>query len=329
MKENEIRPGNLMQEYKNLHFNDIEKLLLQKGKFVFVGCPACDQKNTKFLFKKKGFSFVKCNNCETVFVNPRPTFEMLMNFYEESDCFKYWNDKIFPASENARRNSIFKPRAENIVELCTKYKTGKKILMDVGAGFGTFCEEIEKLNIFDGVVAVEPSDRLAETCEKKNLTVIKKPIEEVSFKNVDVITNFELIEHLFDPKIFIAACGKLLNKNGLLILTTPNIKGFDLMVLGDKSNNIVAPNHLNYFNIESLSYLLTKLGFEVLEILTPGKLDAEIVRKKIINKELDISNNPFLKNILIDRWENIGKEFQDFLANNNLSSHLWIVARKM
>ena len=38
MKENDIRPNNLMQEYKKLQIKDIEGLLLQKDKFVFVGC---------------------------------------------------------------------------------------------------------------------------------------------------------------------------------------------------------------------------------------------------------------------------------------------------
>ena len=74
------------------------------------------------------------------------------------------------------------------------------------------------------------------------------------------------------------------------------------------------PNHINYFNIKSLSLLLNNSGFEVLEVLTPGKLDAELVRKKILNDEYDISNNPFLKNILIDEWASLGDEFQKFSA---------------
>lgn len=80
---------------------------------------------------------------------------------------------------------------------------------------------------------------------------------------------------------------------------------------------------------KSLSHLLNNSGFEVLEVLTPGKLDAELVRKKILNDEYDVSNNPFFKNILIDEWASLGNEFQKFLAENKLSSHLWVVAKKV
>lgn len=115
----------------------------------------------------------------------------------------------------------------------------------------------------------------------------------------------------------------------MFILTTPNIRGFDLLTLGKLSNNIGGPNHLNYFHPDSLSYLLERCGFKVIEILTPGELDAELVRKKILAGELDVSNCPFLKYILVDQWGTTGEIFQHFLAQNNLSSHLWIVARKV
>lgn len=144
-----------------------------------------------------------------------------------------------------------------------------------------------------------------------------------------MITNFELIEHLFCPKDFVKSCYDALSSEGLLILTTPNIKGFDLVTLGKISTNIAGPNHINYFHPASLTLLLENSGFKVVEVLTPGKLDAELVRKKIISKELDITNNPFLQLILIDRWDEIGKNFQNFLSSNNLSSHMWIVAKKV
>ena len=103
-----------------------------------------------------------------------------------------------------------------------------------------------------------------------------------------------MIEHLFWPKDFLIVCNKILIRGGLLILTTPNIKGFDLMVLNKLSDNVGGPNHLNYFHAKSLKRLLKNSGFEMIELLTPGKLDAELVRKKILSGDLDVSNNPFI-----------------------------------
>ena len=137
--------------------------------------------------------------------------------------------------------------------------------------------------------------------------------------------NFELIEHLFWPKDFINACSKILSNDGLFILTTPNVKGFDLLTLGKLHINFAGPNHLNYFHPKSLVMLLQNCNFEVLEILTPGKLDAEMVRNKIISNEINTKNQPFLNYVLLDEWDNLGKKFQKFLVDNLLSSHLWMV----
>jgi len=333
LREEDIRPEFLCRENAKLHANDVQRLLKRKNEFIKVACPACESHNYQIIFEKNGFVFVRCGKCETVFVNPRPTFDMLTEFYATSESIKYWNDKIFPASENIRRREIFKPRAKRVFEICKRYGALTDILLDVGAGFGTFCEEIKKLDVFKRIIAVEPSHSLARTCRHKGLEVIEKPFEEVNLnkigiKEVGVITNFELIEHLWWPKDFLLSCAEMLPRGGVLILTTLNIKGFDLLVLGKLSDNMGGPNHLNYFCPSSLSCLLNRCGFEVIERQTPGRLDAELVRKKIMNGEFDVSRQPFLQHILVDEWENIGAIFQDFLADNMLSSHLWVVARK-
>jgi 2-polyprenyl-3-methyl-5-hydroxy-6-metoxy-1,4-benzoquinol methylase/ribosomal protein S27E len=328
MKEKDIRPDSLMRENDKLFAEDVQKIHKRRSEFAEIPCPACESSNWKVLFEKEDFQFVCCAECEAVFINPRPTSEMLTEFYTTSKSIKHWNDRIFPASEESRRSIIFAPRAQRIAQLCSKYNARTKVLCDVGAGFGTFCEEIEKLAVFDRVFAVEPSHDMAETCRRKGLDVIEKPIEEVDLDEVSVITSFELIEHLYWPKDFLQACAGALHKGGLFVLTTPNIKGFDLLVLGKLSDNIGGPNHLNYFHPKSLCHLLQSCGFEVVEVMTPGELDAELVRKKILSGQLDISNCPFLKHLLIDNWETKSEAFQRFLQHNQLSSHLWMVARQ-
>jgi 2-polyprenyl-3-methyl-5-hydroxy-6-metoxy-1,4-benzoquinol methylase/ribosomal protein S27E len=327
MKEDDIRPAELMLENQKLRKEDALELINKKSDFVTVSCPACDSDNYQDVFEKEGFNFVICKDCESYFINPRPTPNMLNSFYENSRCLKHWNT-LYSKTESARKNEIFIPRTNSVLEICKKFHVNNDTILDVGAGFGTFCEEIQSRQFFKKVIAVEPSNDLANACRQKGIDVIEKPIEDIDLDPVDVITNFELIEHLYYPKQFVQSCAKSLTKNGLFILTTPNIKGFDLATLGMLSTNIAGPNHLNYFNPDSLSKLLENCGFKVVEILTPGKLDAELVRKKFLEGELDPQKLPFLKQILIDKWEKLGSNFQQFLIDNGLSSHLWIVAQK-
>ena len=69
-------------------------------------------------------------------------------------------------------------------------------------------------------------------------------------------------------------------------------------------------------------------GFNVLDVKTPGQLDADIVRKHALKGAIDLKNQYFLKKVLIDNWDDIGKNFQNFLMENKLSSHMLIIAQK-
>jgi len=102
-----------------------------------------------------------------------------------------------------------------------------------------------------------------------------------------------------------------------------------MSVLGSLSDSFSGPNHLQYFHSKSICHLLESVGFKILEVSTPGELDAEIVRNKIRKGVLDSLSCPGLNYFLIDNWENIGASFQRFISKNNLSSHLWVVAKKI
>jgi len=329
MKENDIRPDFLMIDESKTFGEDIVNLIRYQDEFVIVNCPACDSDNFTFVFKKHNIQYVQCNVCKTMFVNPRPTQKILNLFYSTSKGIDYWNKFIFPATENTRKKNIFMPRVKHILQICKKYNISTGTLMDVGAGFGTFCEILENIKIFRRVIAVEPSPTLANTCKIKGLDVIETPIEDVTLELecVDVIVSFEVIEHLFRPFVFLERCKFFLKKGGILVVTCPNVEGFDILTLKDRSDNTSFP-HLNFFNPQSIALLVERCGFEVLEVITPGELDAELVRKKVLSGAYDISSQSFLKQILIDDWDRLGIPFQKFLADNNLSSHMWLVAQK-
>jgi SAM-dependent methyltransferase len=329
LRETEIRPDHLMEEQARRFAADIERILSRRSEFVSVPCPACQLRDARPAFQKYELSYVVCKECETMYINPRPSPAVLEMYYTTSENYAYWNEHIFPASEASRREKIFRPRAERVAEICARHKVGRRALLEVGAGFGTFCEELRALNLFDRLLAVEPTPSLAATCRQRGIEVIEKPIEHVQLEGtpVDVVASFEVMEHLFSPIDFVRQCARLLEPGGLFIATCPSVKGFDIATLQSLSS-AVDPEHLNYFHPASLSHLVESCGFNVTEVHTPGKLDAELVRKKVLAGEFDLSGQPFLKQVLIDDWERLGAPFQDFLATNRLSSHLWLVARK-
>lgn len=328
LREAEIRPDELMAEQRRRYEADVARLLSARDRFVEVGCPACAGTDSRPKWSKYGLSFVECRNCETVYMTPRPEPELLEDYYTNSENYEYWSRVVFPASESARRERIFRPRAERIVEIARRHGVEAGTLVDVGAGFGSFCQETDQLGHFDRVIAIEPEPHLAAACRERGLEVIEAPVERAELEGgADVVTNFEVIEHLFSPAEFIAKCRGILPAGGLFVLTCPNGKGFDVVELGAASS-AVDTEHLNYFHPDSLRLLLESEGFEVLEVRTPGRLDAELVRKAALAGEVDLSSQPFLQRVLLDEWEQLGGGFQDYLVEAGLSSNQWVVARR-
>ena len=333
LTEADIRPDALMAGQEACFAQDIAALMARRDEFVRVTCPACGMDPATPRFTKFDMTFVACDDCGTIYANPRPGPTLLEHYYATSQNYAYFNAHIFPASEAARRDKIFRPRVARLRELLQRYQVPRRCLLEVGAGFGTFGQEVLADRLFRRVIAVEPTPDLAATCRQRGLEVIEAPIEEASagfsrsFPAPDVIVAFEVIEHLFCPRDFVQACAGLLSRGGLLVLTCPSGCGFDVEVLGPLSDTVDV-EHLNLFNPASLARLLGDGGFEMLETTTPGQLDAELVRKKALAGAFDLSSNPFLQRVLLDEWDTLGPPFQAFLAEHGLSSHLWVAARR-
>lgn len=329
LREDSIRPEHLKEGQKAAYENDINRMRRKKGEFVHVPCPACGDDNARSRFEKFTFAFVECAKCQTVFMNPRPTPAILADYYGNSENYRYWAKFIFPASEKARKEGLYRPRLERLKNICRSRGVRMGRLVEVGAGFGGFAEIVQESGAFDDVVVVEQTPELAESCRRRGLRVIEKRIEDAADEigEADVVTAFEVIEHLYEPGAFFRSASNFLTRNGLLLVTCPNMLGFDIMLLGVLSDAIDF-EHLNLFNPRSLSVLLEKSGFADIVTETPGRLDAELVRKAMLRGDYD-PGNPFLTRVLIQDWDMIGERFQDFLAANNLSSHLWASAHRI
>ena len=328
LRETALRPKELMDEQVRRYAADVAWLLERRDRFVPVPCPVCGASEHELAWRKYDLDYLDCSGCHTVYMSPRPAPDLLTEFYASSTNYEYWNEVIFPASEDARREKLFKPRAERVAEIVERHGTRTGTIVDVGAGFGTFCEEITRLGVFDRVIALEPEPHLAETCRAKGLEVINSPVEDAELGEVDVVTSFEVIEHLFSPRDFVARCADVLSADGLFVVTCPNVRGFDIQVMREVAN-AVDTEHLNYMHPGSLGLLLEESGFEVLERSTPGRLDAELVRNKVLSGEFSLDGQPFLQQVLIDEWETAGDRFQDFLAEAGLSSNMWLVGRRL
>ena len=328
--QDEVRPADLRQGQLQAYHRDIERLKLVTNQFVHVPCPACGADEPRYAFSKYTFEFQRCGECRMLYMSPRPTPDIMSDYYSNSENYKYWAEYIFPASESARREKLHRPMLEWVIDQCLANGVNGGTLLEIGPGFGTFSELALNAGFFERVIAIERTPEMAKACRARGVTIVEKPVEDVTrdeIGGVDVVVSFEVIEHLFDPQDFLVGAGKLLNPGGLFILSCPNGEGFDVEILGANSS-AVDSEHVNLFTPASLSLLLERNGFIPLNVMTPGRLDAELVRDAVQEGVCDLTDQPFLQRVLIDEWERLGGPFQSFLAANKLSSHMRLIARK-
>lgn len=326
MKEEEIRKRSAFNRYLEVVAEDLQTMLVDRSAFVQVGCPACGGSDCRRQFDKVGFTYVLCPHCGTLFVNPRPSAQVLIDFYTASPSASFWVHDFFEPVAEARRERIFRPRAEYVGG--TFPAMAKGTIGDTGAGFGLFLEELAKLWPSARLVAIEPSPEMADICSEKGLEVIPCAVEDVQGwdSRFDLLTSFELLEHLQSAGEFVNRIWHLLRPGGYLYLTTLNGEGFDIQVLWEQSKSVAPPHHLNFFNPRSLPMLLESNGFAIHSLDTPGQLDWDIVEG--MYREEGVNPGRFWE-LIAERAESTIKEsLQAWISQNGFSSHMRVVARK-
>jgi SAM-dependent methyltransferase len=326
----EIRSDEFKSLQVNAYNNDLARLHRRLEEFVVVPCPACDSDQAEFRFEKYRCQFVECRQCSSLFMSPRPTPAVMNDYYSNSENYEIWNQYIFPKSESSRREKICKPNLQRIIDECRERKLERPLLVEIGPGFGTFAALAKETGFFRDVVVVERTPSMAQACRARGVSVIESSLEDVADNDLaraDLAVCFEVIEHVFEPLAFVSSIQRMLQPAGLFVFTCPNGKGFDTEML-QAASPAVDTEHVNLFNPESIRVLLGRAGFEVLSVETPGRLDVELVRRAVLGAEVDLGHSPFWKTLLVDRFDELGADFQKWLIDHQLTGNMRVIARK-
>jgi SAM-dependent methyltransferase len=325
MKEEEIRPQAIFEEYLRLAAEDTVTFF-SDAELVDGTCPACGVRGDPSI-TKHGFEYELCPDCQTLYVNPRPVAAAFSKYYTEAPSSKYWATTFYRETASARREKLWKPKANAVAGLLERLaRCEKQTVVDIGGGYGLFAEEIRSLLGSDPVV-IEPAPHLAAVCREKNLLVVEKFLEDVLTSDLPAgpraFVSFELFEHLHDPARFLNQLKQLMASGDLFIFTTLSGTGVDIQALWEDSKSVMPPHHLNFFNPRSIRRLLERCGLEPIEVSTPGKLDIDILAN---NHHL--IKDRFWKTMISGSSDAERQQWQHFISASGWSSHMMVVCKK-
>lgn len=255
---------------------------------------------------------VSCKQCGFVYVNPRESETIFFNTYEKLSPKEY-------LLEQENRELVFK---ENI-ELIERFIKKRGKLLDIGCSVGLFLKVARERGWV--VKGVEPSLKNTDFAKREfYLDVINGNVNFVDFGNekFDVVTMWDVLEHLSDPDKVISKIHSLLDKDVIFVLSTPNIKSTIAKIMRQKWHSIIRM-HLYYFDENTLSLFLKKHGFKIIYRGTYRR----IFTLNYIVKRMEYHSKllAFFFNILLLRMFNVGQ----IRIPINLHDELLIIAKKI
>lgn len=227
-----------------------------------ISCNLCGGASAVPLFSKDGFDLVRCAGCELVFVGNPPRNDELQKLYS----FEHGYQKELvedPISTGFHREEAVR----NLALLQNHARPGR--LLDVGCSTGLFLSAARQAGWqARGVEYSADSSRVAR--EVYGQDVVTGALEPGMFEpgSFDVVTFWDVIEHVPDPVHTLGVAAQLLAPGGLMVLKTPNVDG-----LYPKASLALAhrlgfwghpepPGHLFQFSEKTLGRLAARAGLQ-------------------------------------------------------------------
>jgi len=237
--------------------------------FEDIRCIVCKNQDKNLFsvkYQKDNCSIVECKTCSFHFIPP---------FYRKKiDYTKYKSQEV---AEEVKKADVWIKIQRNLLryKLIHRYRNDGSVF-DVGAGFGHFLLTGKQLD--HEVFGVELSQ--ANVNFVRNVLNIN--IENDSFLNIgeekkyDIITLWDVLEHIDEGDKFIEKASRIINKGGYLFIQVPQIDSFFASLLKEKWW-AMGLDHVNYFSKKTIKKLLSSYGFET------QKIKSSIELKNIYN----------------------------------------------
>ena len=272
-------------------------------------CPVCAFDASQKIFIKNGGTYVKCNKCGMIYLNPVFKDDELRRYYENNSTVQADSH----TNESAFYYAIYSRGLINI----QKYSLPGSIL-DIGCSSGFFLDVAIDYGWQTYGIELNRSEFLI--AQSKKHKVWNLPIEEISPNTkFTAIFMWDVLEHIKDGNKYLDYLRNHIADNGLIFLQIPNAASIAARVLQDRCNMFDGIEHVNLYTPKTITVLCERLGYHILYMETV--IDELHVLKKYLNYEdpyfgnhIECPELDFLTTELIHKYK-LGYKLQLILKN--------------
>ena len=306
LRQSDLRPSGVYSEYGRLLREDVAQFLTpDSAAWRLRACPGCDATNAPAAFAKEGFTYKRCPTCATLFADPVPTQAALSRVRATGRSAAYQGKAFTGELAEARRRHVQLSLLQWITGTLDEHETTPHTYYDWGTPEPNWLNLVVQSNLFKRVLV----ERLAPS------------------DFADVVSLFDDLDKVSDPVGLLKEVTQHLAPNGFLFLTTTAGSGLEYQLLGADAPNLLPLDRLTLFPVEAIRQRLERIGYTVLELSTPGRLDVETLRNYVRDNPAG-AQLPFWNYFFSRNDEQACTELQLFLQQNHLSSYMRIVAQK-
>lgn len=221
-------------------------------------CCACGNTRLGNSEEFPSHSILVCTSCGTLFEEYLPSIEEISACY---GIYSYGSRKAVNPSTQLSYNKIL-DYFECIIG-------SPRSVLDIGCGQGDFLVSATKKGW--RAQGTEYSESAIQLCVNYGLDVYSlERSRDMLQGSYNLVTLFEVIEHLSSPNSVLSDTYQLLQPGGFLYITTPNANSLLRLLEKDNFQILRYPEHLIVFTPNGLRSILASTGFEVLRIYSTG-----------------------------------------------------------
>jgi len=238
-----------------------------------IPCIFCGIPSDHIAITENGYTGRKCQECNLIFISPRPTADETAELYSDGHAVMY-------ADAQFQFDKIKGVAAASTLTTIREYKKSGSLL-ELGPGAGSFLQEANKRGYQPYGIELNPIEARWIT-EKLRIPCENSALNESSFggKKFDIIYHNDVLSHLYDPVGVFCDINRALKKDGLLVFETGNIADVD-KVNYRYFSEFFYPDHLFFFGEHSLKLLLEKTGFKIVRVRRKALLLQLILQKAL------------------------------------------------